>query len=319
MKSAFNLLLATAIAFQFACFVGCAHDSEESNQAQEPVPVRDSAAKEEGEQLPQRELASEKPETEESALPNWETRSDLPPIVREPVYHSTPKYTVLAIGPERRKMLWTVADLDSSLVYVDFNGNGDLTETEEAVRLRETTKIGDTRNWLATISEISDGDDVHTNFKLKFSRTGEEVKGVFSMMLWGWDESTIDADLIPLTLPTNAAGAPVVHFNGPLFMGPYRSQTDLPAGKEVDFYSQVGTPGDGVGTFAAISNTSIPPDCASDGGVSVSSPRSVQARTRGEDVSYGPLLSQPLSRPGSGPNGSSDWSRSRQDLLSRLV
>ena len=80
------------------------------------------------------------------------------------------------------------------------------------------------------------------------------------MKLWGWDESTVDADLIPLTLPNDSSVAPVVHFNGPLVMGPYRSRTELPIGKEVDFYSQVGTKGDGIGTFAAISNTSIPPD-----------------------------------------------------------
>ena len=50
-------------------------------------------------------------------------------IAKEPVYQSKPKYCLLVFGPEAKTRVWLVRDGD--LLYVDRNGNGDLTEKGE--------------------------------------------------------------------------------------------------------------------------------------------------------------------------------------------
>jgi hypothetical protein len=47
-------------------------------------------------------------------------------IAKEPVYKSKPKYCLVVFGPEAKKRMWNV--LDGDVLYVDKNGNGDLTE-----------------------------------------------------------------------------------------------------------------------------------------------------------------------------------------------
>jgi hypothetical protein len=55
-------------------------------------------------------------------------------IAREPAYKSkTPKYCLLVFGPEAKTRVWLV--LDGDTLYVDRNGNGDLTEKGEMVAL----------------------------------------------------------------------------------------------------------------------------------------------------------------------------------------
>src|SRR5262249_26827542 len=67
-----------------------------------------------------------------------------PPLTREPVYWSkTPKYAVLAFGPKAETRMWLVLDLgydplrekpgDKDSLYLDLNGNGDLTDPAERV------------------------------------------------------------------------------------------------------------------------------------------------------------------------------------------
>lgn len=178
----------------------------------------------------------------------------------QPVYLSDPLYLKIAVGPEADTVFWSVADLEAGYVYFDLNNNGDLTESDERFAITETARIGKSRNWSAFIPEIEQGEDVHTDLILKFGKTGSEVKGVASVKLWGWDDSTTDADLIPLRLTSDQSNPPTIHFNGPLTMGSYRSSTEIPIGKEYNFYSLVGTPGRNGGTLTAISNTEIPDD-----------------------------------------------------------
>lgn len=53
-------------------------------------------------------------------------------IAKEPTYQSTaPKYCLLVFGPEADTRVWLV--LDGEVLYVDRNGNGDLTEDGERV------------------------------------------------------------------------------------------------------------------------------------------------------------------------------------------
>lgn len=52
-------------------------------------------------------------------------------IKTEPAYRSPPKYCLLVFGPEAAHRVWLV--LDGDVLYVDRNGNGDLTEDGERV------------------------------------------------------------------------------------------------------------------------------------------------------------------------------------------
>src|ERR1700724_3146257 len=66
-------------------------------------------------------------------------------IAKEPAYKSKPKYCLLVFGPEAKSRVWLV--LDGDVLYVDRNGNGDLTEKGERVpgnrRFFEVGKIED--------------------------------------------------------------------------------------------------------------------------------------------------------------------------------
>ena len=55
-------------------------------------------------------------------------------ITREPDYHSgAPKYCLVQIGSEAKAPVWLV--VDDTTMYVDRNGNGDLTDDGEPVKL----------------------------------------------------------------------------------------------------------------------------------------------------------------------------------------
>ncbi len=54
-------------------------------------------------------------------------------IVKEPKYTSQPYYALLVFGPEAKTRVWIV--VDGEVLYVDRNGNGDLTEADERVEL----------------------------------------------------------------------------------------------------------------------------------------------------------------------------------------
>src|SRR5712691_7561911 len=50
-------------------------------------------------------------------------------ILKEPAYQGTPRYCLLVFGKEAATRIWLVQD--SKDLYVDHNGNGDLTEPGE--------------------------------------------------------------------------------------------------------------------------------------------------------------------------------------------
>jgi hypothetical protein len=52
-------------------------------------------------------------------------------ITKEPAYKAKPEYCLLVFGPEAKFRAWLVIDGDT--LYVDRNGNGDLTEPGEKV------------------------------------------------------------------------------------------------------------------------------------------------------------------------------------------
>src|SRR6266566_2992050 len=57
-------------------------------------------------------------------------------IAKEPTYQTqTPKYCLLVFGLDAKTRVWLVQDGDT--LYLDRNGNGDLTEDGKRVKLKE--------------------------------------------------------------------------------------------------------------------------------------------------------------------------------------
>lgn len=178
----------------------------------------------------------------------------------EPKYQSDPFYCRLVFGPQRDFIMMTAADLGARVLYADLNSNGDLTEPGEAFELEEAGQYKQTFYLACVVPELSAGEIAHTNLKIKYGQTGEQVRGVFSVQRWGSSESTTDADLVPLEMTNKSEVIPLLHFDGPLTMGNYRKVVEMPRGQESKFYTLVGTAGESGGTLTAIDNSEIDHD-----------------------------------------------------------
>src|SRR4051794_32966947 len=63
-------------------------------------------------------------------------------IRKEPAYRTkSPKYCLLVFGPEAKTRVWLV--LDGGTLYVDRNGNGDLTEPGEKVAAEKAEGVAE--------------------------------------------------------------------------------------------------------------------------------------------------------------------------------
>jgi hypothetical protein len=99
-------------------------------------------------------------------------------IAKEPVYETkTPKYCLLVFGPEAKHRVWLV--LDGDTLYVDKNGNGDLTEEGERIKapaFTPSTSPFHTRERSIEIGDLSADGLTHTNLmvtQLEFRRNLE--------------------------------------------------------------------------------------------------------------------------------------------------
>ena len=133
-------------------------------------------------------------------------------IIKEPVYQTdSPGYCLLVFGPEAKTRIWLVAD--GKDVYIDRNGNGDLTEDGERVGsqeggwflLRDVTEAdGKTEHEDLRIKVMED-----SSFELKLRSPGNIRQHV------GRVES------FRPQLAAKPADAPIIHPNGPLTLAPY--------------------------------------------------------------------------------------------------
>src|SRR5437899_1402448 len=88
-------------------------------------------------------------------------------ILKEPAYAGTPKYCLLVFGKEADTRIWLV--LDGNTLYVDRNGNGDLTDIGE--------KLTGTAGPSFTLAGIVERDGtIHKNLRVYSTN-----KGQFSM------------------------------------------------------------------------------------------------------------------------------------------
>src|SRR5262249_6797369 len=179
-------------------------------------------------------------------------------IAKEPAYKSRPRYCLLVFGPEAKTRVWLVVDGD--VLYVDRNGNGDLTEKGE----RCLATGSETRLWEAGDIIELDGKRKHTGLTVREGADGMMVR-IWADGRW-WQRAggrwTFVRDHWPdvvakgrgrLEFAPHAQEAPIIHFHGPLtvdLLWPHALQR----GEEADFLAVVGTFGLGPGTFAHVSN-----------------------------------------------------------------
>lgn len=164
-------------------------------------------------------------------------------IAKEPAYESKPLYLLMVLGPEARTRVWLV--LDGDLLYVDRNGNGDLTEKRECKEARRIHYANQKEpTFEFHIPEIveADGRTKYSDIYFHVSLDGPK------RFLWGpyWIE--VPGKYRQSTgggwLAETRQAAPIIHVNGPLTMG-FNKEPVLRRGATVQLDAWIGTPGYG--------------------------------------------------------------------------
>lgn len=200
-------------------------------------------------------------------------------LVKEPAYQSHPRYCLLVFGLNAATRVWLVHDGDT--LYVDRNGNGDLTEAGESVHEKRDKRITpDAGVYEFEAGEVNDGALLHKGLHCytfdadHLADTHPDVKE-FLEKHPGGRPYTLNLDVeIPgsqgkgiggrveqlagfhdlngvLYFAERPADAPVVHFRGPLTVSLYDRQ-QLTIGRQKQLVLAVGTPGLGPGTTALV-------------------------------------------------------------------
>jgi hypothetical protein len=200
-------------------------------------------------------------------------------LAKEPAYKTQPKYCLLVFGLEAKNRFWLVQDGDT--LYVDRNGNGDLTEPDKRVQLKNSDN-SDNKNFRNfDAGKILDGALTHTNLSVSQFLVNAESVGnpkEFERIKksgaepWTWwvrvtaERSPDDSRQLPKDIKYVANGdglgyllfadkpqdAPIIHFNGPLTLGLQDVKQRLIPGQESMLQIGVGTQGIGAGTFSFV-------------------------------------------------------------------
>jgi hypothetical protein len=205
-------------------------------------------------------------------------------IAKEPRYRSkSPRYALLVFGPEAKERVWLIHDGDS--LYVDRNGNGDLTEPDEKVDAKQAkNRDPDAPHYQFGAGDLRIGGRLHKGLSVDavpMSQYADVVKNqpnakaalaadpralAYSVSLDvekpGFKGMGVGGRVIYMAGPRDASGtlifaatpaqAPVIHIDGPLQITSEDDKPTLHLGRENDLTLIVGTPGHGPGTFAML-------------------------------------------------------------------
>jgi hypothetical protein len=194
------------------------------------------------------------------------------PLVKEPAYQSkNPKYALLVLGRQARTRIWLV--LDGTTLYVDRNGNGDLTEDGEKVRgTKGGQAIPEEDVYTFAVGELRDGDRRHRNVTVIVTSLGaaSETKTAagsnahspsfrirMEAEIRGFEGVTKDGRVVQLATGNNGSlqfadrprEAPILNFAGPLTVVVFDQQPPFRVNREMELYLGLGTSGRGAGTF----------------------------------------------------------------------
>jgi hypothetical protein len=194
-------------------------------------------------------------------------------LTKQPTYAGKPGYALLVFGEKAEQRVWLV--LDGDTLYVDRNGNGDLTESGEKVAPDGEPESGE--NDAAKFSSVSfDGGEIPGAAGappyegLTVQRIVMEPKAGAPAEFKGGTFTTVAVTLEQVceqsATPTFAPkpdDAPIVHFGGPLVVGVAQSPDGRPpvlfhANDEQELTVQIGSLGVGPGSWAPIAYTQVP-------------------------------------------------------------
>jgi hypothetical protein len=202
-------------------------------------------------------------------------------IQKEPTYAGKPRYCLLMFGPDARDRVWLVHDGDT--LYVDRNGNGDLTDPGEAVAgRRDKDRNPDEVSTEFKVGELRVGGRVHKGLTVRASPlarsadwaqnypnakaalTANQKARWYGISLRvdrpdirnrGGDGRVVQSAGVKygdeiLLFADKPATAPIVHIGGPLQVTVSEEIPVLRLGRDNDLVVVVGTPGHGPGSFS---------------------------------------------------------------------
>jgi hypothetical protein len=203
-------------------------------------------------------------------------------IVKEPAYRSKPKYCLLVFGHEARSRIWLV--LDGETLYVDRNGNGDLTEKDErAEKLKEAdAKLQQTCLYMRNVPVPKGKATIELNQIIYDKlRNNYPVSVSLSKIARPGDLQRAGSFLHQsLAFADRPQDAPILHFDGPrqmqlayieppprdvladirhvLKFGQAREPVLTRGQDGCELYATMGTPGLGKGSFVAHAHDGLP-------------------------------------------------------------
>ena len=164
-----------------------------------------------------------------------------------------PGYCLLAFGPKADFRVWLI--LDGEKLYVDRNGNGDLTDEKPVAA---TKVIGGRNERFFTVDSIgAEKEEKKWTLAVSIVPVGASQPGaVFMATRDGRAQKVGPMDFRFADSPDTAR---VVHFGSEVLA--VRPSLTMPSvleeGEKVAFRVQVGTPGVGAGSFASVSNDGL--------------------------------------------------------------
>jgi hypothetical protein len=195
---------------------------------------------------------------------------------------------LLVFGPQAKTRVWLVRDGDT--LYVDRNGNGDLTEAGEKVAAYARDSKPDENVYTFQAGDVRDGKHLHKDLVVSmvkladFADSDEAVKAhvrkdpqargymvAIEMEIPGLEGRGAGGRVIQQAVFADYHGllkfarkprdAPIIHFGGPLQISLFYPQR-LQVGRSVDVTLGVGSPGLGAGTMAFLFYDSVIPRTA---------------------------------------------------------
>ncbi len=205
-------------------------------------------------------------------------------ILKEPTYRSKPKYCLLVLGPEAKTRVWLVQDGDT--LYVDRNGNGDLTEANEKVTA-EKSEDAEEGVYTFQAGDLRDGERLHKELNLyvmkidymaereiavkNLLKKNPKARGYFLFLdveMPRRKGATAGGRVQQRSYSVDSTGvlqfaerpqdAPILHFGGPWQVALFGTQF-LTIDRETDVILGVGSPGVGPGTFTWIGYENVIP------------------------------------------------------------
>jgi hypothetical protein len=208
-------------------------------------------------------------------------------IAKEPAYQGRPKYCLLVFGPEAAHRVWLV--LDGDTLYVDRNGNGDLTEPGEKIAAEKGEGVTE-GNYNFPVGDVTLGQQVHKLpyvSVIKLDRMAELDDAVKEFLaknpkaqgysvqaeidMPGRKGTGVGGRVVQRTWYTDARGgvfqfadtpreAPIIHFGAQSWQVTLFGRHTLTRGRQSDVVLGVGTPGVGPGTTAFLDYGGVIPE-----------------------------------------------------------